>query len=243
MFGSPRALRATLLKLGGLAAAAAAVTLWWWPGGPGDPMLLLLGRSPSEDAGAVRSCARAAVAEAGRRGMVLKVGMVGRHAHAQLATIDMHAKAWSTKQTAVKRADAQRTAIATVERVMNAPPPSPGASDQVAALSVAARHLRSLDLAEDARPMVVLCADGHAVGPKYNLYRDRPTPELAATVAGEPVPGHVDLVFGAAGLDVEEPVSARREELIERFWRRLALDELGFATIAYDQEPVFPRVE
>lgn len=235
-----RTARSTLLKVGLLAVAAAALAIWWWPPGPGDPMIVMLGRSPSEDATAVRECAGAAIREASQRGMLLEIGTVGRPAHAKLAAVDMNAKSWSTKETTEKRAAAVAQARATVTRVMREPRPSPGASDQFAALSVAARHLRSLDLPEDARPIVVLCADGHAVGPKYNLYKDRPDAALAASIAGEPVPGHVDLVVGAAGLDVEEPVSAAREELIEAFWRHVAIDELGFATLAYDLRAVFP---
>jgi hypothetical protein len=235
--------RSTLLKLGVLAAAAIALAIWWWPTGPGDPMILMLGRSPSEDATAVRECAAATIQEASRRGMLLEIGTVGRPAHAKLVAIDMNAKAWSTKETTAKRAAAVTQARATVERVMHEPRPSPGASDQFAALSVAARHLRSLDLPQDARPVVVLCADGHAVGPKYNLYKGRLNAKLAALIAGEPVPGHVDLVVGAAGLDVEEPVSAAREELIEKFWRQVAIDELGFATLTYDLRADFPAAE
>src|SRR3954466_7744815 len=101
-----RSARSTMLKLGVLAAAAVALAIWWWPSGPGDPMILMLGRSPSEDAAAVRSCARATIQEAARRGMLLEIGTVGRPAQSRLEAIDMNAKAWSTKKTQAKRAEA-----------------------------------------------------------------------------------------------------------------------------------------
>ena len=231
------------LKLAVLALIAAAATFWWWPSGPGDPFVVLLGRSPSEDRSAVERCAAAAVEEAARRGALLELGTVGRPAAAQLVSIDMNAEAWSTKRTRDGRAAAVAKARREVGRIMRTPPPSPGASDQFGALSAVARHVRALQLPGDARVTVVLCADGHAVGAGYNVYTDRLTHELADKVARQPVVGHVDLVVGAAGLDVERPVPAAHEERIEAFWHAVAVRRMRFASLRYDQRPAFEPVD
>ena len=180
------------LKLAVLALIAAAATFWWWPSGPGDPFVVLLGRSPSEDRSAVERCAAAAVEEAARRGALLGA-RDGRSARRCAAGLDRHERRSLAppKRTRDGRAAAVAKARREVGRIMRTPPPSPGASDQFGALSAVARHVRALQLPGDARVTVVLCADGHAVGAGYNVYTDRLTHELADKVARQPVVGHV----------------------------------------------------
>ena len=211
---------------------------WWWTHvRPGGAFIVLVGRSASEDPAAVRSCARQTIERAIATRAPLVITVVGRPAQAALETIPATGR-WSPEAGANARSDAREKAETAVMHIMHAQAPKPGASDQLAAIAVAARAARAHGKLL-AKPTVVLCADGHATGPGYNFYRDTLDDGYPKHIDPHPtiVPTGTRLVIGAAGMDIKDAVPAVREAAIERVWRALAA-RWHFATpITYDSTP------
>jgi hypothetical protein len=209
---------AVVLVLGGIMAAMAVATAQ-----RGGTVVVLMGLSPSElpVGDLVDKCAMHEARQAIEDGADLIILPIGR-SPAQLRTTAIHAGVdlWSRMNAsgfAKKKKQLRAYAAARVRQVREGPEPD-GASDVIAAASIAGNYL---DEAKEPRRLVV-CGDAHQVG-AINLYETNQascSQLLKAAAADLSNLTRVNVVFATPGADDPHHLPLPEEQSIERFWKQ-----------------------
>lgn len=206
-----------LVVVGGIMVAMALATAQ-----RGGTVVVLVGLSPSEqpDAKSIDACATEAAHQAVDDGATLKILPIGR-SPAQLRTPPSEGAVglWDRMDTSEFDETKKRLYGEAEERIrqIRAARPPVGASDTLAALSIAGDQLDKAD----APRTVVVCGDAHQVG-AINLYdtQGRSCQELLhAASADLRTMSHARVVFAAPGADDPHRLPLAEERVIERFWK------------------------
>jgi len=196
---------------------------------PGGAVVVLVGRSASSEARArtIDACAVQAARRAVARGASITIAPIGRFpVDVQTTPINTRLGFWvrlNPSQLAKENKALLNAVVARVRRVRASASPD-GASDLVAATSIASTQLATTD----GQRWLIVCDDAHQYGGNINLYRR----DLSARIVRRLVREHtnefadlasVTVAFAAIYTDTKSPVDEAHEKLIADFWKQWAI--------------------
>jgi len=205
----------------------------------GGAMGVLIDISPSSQGAQqqVRACATTASAQAVRDGALLSIAPV-TSAPVYMSTAPIESKlSLGDRLTSSRAKKIRKSATADfrirIDVVMHGTMRK-DSSDTLAATAIMARTLQQ----QPSPRTLVVCGDAHQVGPGFNVYRERLTPERSRALIASVAPDladtrGIDVAFGAAGLDTASPFPNAREKLIERWWTHYWRDAVHARTMTY----------